>query len=86
MIEQLTLSKIYIKKKTLVCSVWVLVVSVVCLLSHFVFQKLCQGEQTRYFTSPGPFTQSELLWYRLPVVCRQQLLQKTSPPELLGRL
>ena len=56
----------------------------VCLLSHIVFQKLGQGEQTRYFTSPEPFTQSELLWSRLPVVCRQQMLQKTSSPALLG--
>ena len=55
----------------------------VCLLSHTVFQKLGQGEQTRYFTSPEQFTQSELLWSRLSVVCRQQLLQKTSPPALL---
>ena len=56
----------------------------VCLLSHIVFQKLGQGEQTQYFTSPEPFTQNELLWSRLPVVCRQQLPQKTSSPTLLG--
>ena len=54
------------------------------LLSHIVFQKLGQGEQTRYFTSPEPFTQSELLWSRLPVVCRQQLLQKISSPASFG--
>ena len=57
----------------------------VCLLrSHIVFQKLGQGEQTRYLTSLDPFTQSELLWSRFPFVCRQQLLQNTSPPALLG--
>ena len=50
----------------------------------FFSQKLGQGEQTRCLTSPEPSTQSELLWFRLPVVCRQQLLQKTSPPALLG--
>ena len=33
----------------------------VCLRSHIVFQKLGQGEQTRYFTAPEPFTQSELV-------------------------
>ena len=81
MIEQLTLSKIY--KNSGVFRLGANCVSG-HLLSHFVFQKLCQGEQTRYFTSPEPFTQSELLWSRLPVVCRQHLLQKTSPPALLG--
>ena len=56
----------------------------VCLLSHIVFKNLGQGEQTRYYTSPEPFTQSELLLSRFPVVCRQQLLQKASPPALMG--
>ena len=56
----------------------------VCLLGHIVFQKLGHAEQTRYFTSAEPFIQSELLRSRFLVVCRQQLLQKTSSPALLG--